>query len=91
MALCLLAVLPAFAQGSVAGSPAQDGPLVEIDYETAHLKKTVTAVRTTERIVVDGYLNESAWELAVPAGDFVQKLPSTGRPSAEAHRGAVAL
>ena len=83
VALCLLATLPAFPQGSVAGGPAQDGPLVEIDYETAHLKKIVNAMRITERIVVDGYLNEPAWELAVPAGDFVQKLPFPGRPSAE--------
>ena len=38
---------------------AQDAP--NIDYETAHLSKVVTAVRTAEPIVIDGRLDERAW------------------------------
>jgi hypothetical protein len=84
LALCLIAVLPALAQdapGAAAGAPQSPAP--EIDYETAHLSRVATAVRTTERIVIDGRLDEPAWELAPPAKDFIQKVPFTNRPESE--------
>jgi hypothetical protein len=72
LALCLVAVRPGFGQNAP-----------EIDYEAAHLNKVVTAVRTTEPIVIDGRLDEAAWELAPPAKDFIQKVPLTNRPESE--------
>jgi hypothetical protein len=82
LALSLIAVLPARVQAAAAaGGPQVAEP--EIDYETAHLSRIATAVRTTERMVVDGRLDEPAWELAPPAKDFVQKVPFTGRPESE--------
>ncbi len=84
LALCLLAVLPAVAQNAPAAparGPQSAGP--EIDYETAHLSRIATAVRTTDRIVIDGRLDERAWALAPPAKDFIQKVPLTNRPESE--------
>jgi hypothetical protein len=59
------------------------GLLTAIDYETARLERVVTAVRITEEISLDGVLDEPAWELASPAGDFIQKLPNPEQPSVE--------
>jgi hypothetical protein len=84
LVLCLFAAAPAASQ--VAPAPQTGGRQSaepEIDYETAHLSRIATAVRTTERIVIDGKLDEPAWELAPPAKDFVQKVPVTGRPESE--------
>jgi len=44
------------------------------------VKKT-SAVKTDEFIKVDGILNESAWERAPEAGDFIQFAPDWGKPS----------
>ena len=84
LALCLLAVLPALAQDAPA-APARVPQSAEpvIDYETAHLSRIATAVRTTERMVIDGRLDEPAWETAPPAKDFIQKVPLTNRPESE--------
>jgi len=56
---------------------------VDIDYDTAHLDKVVTAVRISDSIAVDGYLDEAAWDLAVPARDFIQWQPNPGALSVE--------
>ena len=56
---------------------------VPIDYETAWMDRNVTAVRIDEEITIDGRLDEPAWQLAVPATDFVQWQPSTGELSEE--------
>ena len=73
--LSFATVPSAFSQG-VANGPA-------VDYETAHLSRVVTAVRTTERITLDGRLDEPAWQLAVPATDFIVQVPRPGEPSRE--------
>jgi len=41
------------------------------------------AVRTPHPIVIDGKLDEAAWELAVPMGHFVQGVPNTGMPASQ--------
>ncbi len=56
---------------------------VVVDYEAARLDRVVTAVRITEAISLDGALDEAAWELAIPATEFVQRRPNPGAVSAE--------
>jgi hypothetical protein len=43
----------------------------------------VTAVRVSGPITVDGELDEPEWQLAEPAGNFIQRLPRTGEPATE--------
>ena len=57
--------------------------LVEADFEAVRLKKVVTAVHITDPIALDGRLDEPAWQLASPAMDFIQRLPTNGMPSGE--------
>ena len=84
LALCLITALPAFSQGAATVNRGQNKTSTPaIDYETAHLNRIVTAVRTTEDIALDGRLDEAAWRLATPATDFVQKVPVTGRLETE--------
>ena len=63
--------------------PQSRAPAVEIDYEAIRLGKIVTAVRISERISLDGRLDEPAWELASPATDFIQWGPRPGEPATE--------
>ncbi len=44
----------------------------------AQNEKTLQAVRTTEKIKIDGQLNESVWQKAPAATDFVQFEPNNG-------------
>jgi hypothetical protein len=62
-------------------APAQIAP--EIDFETAYLDKSVTAVRISDPITLDGFMDEAVWELARPATDFVQRFPNTGQIARE--------
>ncbi len=80
--LCLLSAVAAYPQTQSNGNGNGSGsPIAAIDYETIRLEKIVTAVRTTERIILDGRLDEPAWKLASPATDFITKLPRPGEPS----------
>ena len=82
--LCLLSAAAAYPQTQSNGNGNGSGsPIAAIDYETIRLEKIVTAVRTTERIILDGRLDEPAWKLASPATDFITKLPRPGEPSEE--------
>ena len=82
--LCLLSAAAAYPQTQSNGNGNASGsPIAAIDYETIRLEKIVTAVRTTERIILDGRLDEPAWKLASPATDFITKLPRPGEPSEE--------
>ncbi len=56
---------------------------VEIDYERARLERNVTAIRITDEISLDGFLDEEAWDIALPATDFVQRRPIVGVPAGE--------
>ncbi len=80
LGVCLLAGLPLLSQ-----NPARDasGLLAGIDYETARLEKVVVAVRVNDEISLDGVLDEAAWERAIPASGFIQKLPNPEQPSGE--------
>lgn len=82
--LCLLSAAAAYPQTQSNGNGNGSGsPIAAIDYETIRLEKIVTAVRTTERIILDGRLDEPAWKLASPATDFITKLPRPEEPSEE--------
>ena len=61
------------------GSPGKD----DTDYTTARLERRLNAVKTPEKIVIDGRLDEAAWANAPKAADFIQNEPKEGEPSAE--------
>jgi hypothetical protein len=44
----------------------------------------VSAVRTAGKITIDGRLDESDWQKASPAKDFLQRDPDEGKPATEA-------
>jgi uncharacterized protein DUF5916/cellulose/xylan binding protein with CBM9 domain len=63
-------------------------PARAIEIETLQItssdgRRTVTAVEASSPIVVDGALDEPAWQQAVPAGDFVQAEPHEGENATE--------
>ena len=67
----------------VAAAGTVSGQAVEIDHDAIRAARIVTAVRITERITLDGRLDEPVWMQAPPAGDFLQKLPRNGAPATE--------
>ena len=54
-----------------------------IDYSTVRFDRVVRAVRVTTPIVIDGRLDEAAWELAQPASHFTQWEPNSGMPASD--------
>jgi hypothetical protein len=62
---------------------AQAGRPSPIDYDTIHLSRVITALRITEKITLDGRLEEPVWSQAEVATDFIQRTPRTGEPSRE--------
>jgi hypothetical protein len=54
-----------------------------IDYEAVRATKIVRALRITEKIEIDGSLEEPAWERAAPATGFYQFAPNPGELSPE--------
>ena len=76
--------LRATAFGSLALCLAGAGPAsAQVDYETAHLSRRLTAVRTALPILVDGALDEQAWSQAPVATDFLQSEPREGEAASE--------
>ena len=74
--IVVIAAAPVFAQNRA--------PVTNpIDYATAHLSLVLTALPISESIVVDGRLDEPAWQRAVPATNFIQRQPRAGEPSHE--------
>src|SRR5215510_12092217 len=55
----------------------------DIDYETAHLERRIEALKISEKITIDGKLDEAAWTKSPVAKDFLQSEPREGEPSAE--------
>jgi Domain of unknown function (DUF5916) len=55
----------------------------EIDWGELQKSSVMTATRIEGEIKLDGILDEEEWNLATPAGDFVQKIPDTGEPATE--------
>lgn len=47
------------------------------------LKKQTLALRVETAIKIDGQLDESDWQLAAPAADFVQLQPNPGKPATQ--------
>jgi hypothetical protein len=56
---------------------------VAIDHDAIRASRMVTAVKITERIMLDGVLDEPVWQQAPIASDFFQKLPRNGSPATE--------
>ena len=84
LVVCLATGLPVFPQDAADVDRVQDGaPGVEMDAETAPPRKTATAVRITDEIVIDGRLDEPAWASAPAATGFVQRSPFRGEPASE--------
>lgn len=44
-------------------------------------QKKIEALRTTENIKIDGFLNEAAWSAAPASDGFIQTSPDPGKPS----------
>ncbi|PYS26922.1 MAG: hypothetical protein DMG11_18110, partial [Acidobacteria bacterium] len=55
--------------------PAQNG--------AAKSARTITAVRASEKVILDGVLNDRVWEAALPATEFTQRDPDEGKPATE--------
>jgi hypothetical protein len=58
----------------------------QIPEASTHPRRTIQATRLedTERIALDGRLDEAVWERASPAADFIQIDPSNGSTATEA-------
>ena len=54
-----------------------------IDYAKVRFERVVRAVRITEPILIDGRLDEAAWEAAQPADRFTQWEPKPGMPATD--------
>ena len=84
------AVLAFIATGLSAQSPStgpspRSAPLPAAALEPpVAVKRTLAARAAVGPIVVDGVLDEAAWQGAPVAGDFVQGEPRTGQPATEA-------
>jgi hypothetical protein len=55
----------------------------EINYESARQERRLKATRTTDRITVDGRLEETAWEQSPVASGFIQNEPRPDEPASE--------
>ncbi|HEV7784191.1 MAG TPA: carbohydrate binding family 9 domain-containing protein, partial [Thermoanaerobaculia bacterium] len=51
--------------------------------ETTAVRPRVTALPISEALVVDGRLDEPAWQQAEVAGHFIQRDPAPGKPATE--------
>ncbi|MEO5895553.1 MAG: carbohydrate binding family 9 domain-containing protein [Vicinamibacterales bacterium] len=83
LALAALALpVPALSSAQAALPPAQP-PLQVPGAAPAHRGKSVTIVKVGKAPLVDGILDEAAWQLAAPAEGFMQRDPHEGAPSTE--------
>src|SRR5437867_7126801 len=55
----------------------------DIDYEAIRLQRRLHAVKITEKITIDGRLDEPAWAGASRAIGFMQKEPDEGESASE--------
>ena len=74
------AAIPAAGRADTAGSAGGAPPraAADINYETIHLEKRLTAVRAAGAITLDGALDEAAWAEAPIANGFIQNDPREG-------------
>ncbi|HUU35935.1 MAG TPA: DUF5916 domain-containing protein [Vicinamibacterales bacterium] len=75
ISLCLTASA-AFAQGGTPGAAT-----APVDYATAHLSHTVSALHIDQPVQLDGVLDEPMWAQVAPATDFIQWEPRPGQPA----------
>jgi hypothetical protein len=45
--------------------------------------RSVDVTETTEKIIIDGFLDEADWKSASPIGELIQRQPDTGQPPSE--------
>ena len=81
LAATLITSASLFAQGPAAVSAGRPAAPVALDYEAVRLTRIAVAVRASGELQIDGRLDETDWSLAVPAADFIQRLPSNGAPA----------
>lgn len=79
---CLLAPLLVFlaAAADAQGTPVARPAAVTVNPETAPRPAT-RAVKASGPIIIDGRIDEPAWDSAEVLTDFVQQLPNTGEPA----------
>src|SRR5215210_1458068 len=53
--------------------------------------RTLPAVRTDEKIVIDGFINDSAWNRAPIATEFVEFRPNIGKKESDANKTEVRI
>ncbi|MEQ1909827.1 MAG: DUF5916 domain-containing protein, partial [Vicinamibacterales bacterium] len=70
-----------FVLSAVDAARAQPQAQSPIDYATARLGRTLTAVKSTEPIALDGSLDEPSWQAAPVAKGFLQNEPREGLPA----------
>jgi hypothetical protein len=77
----MVALLPAPVHAQAEGaSPPPAGGAANPD---AVPRPVARATPTTERMVIDGRLDEASWSRAEPLTDFVQSVPFTGLPASQ--------
>ena len=80
----LLFLLPLPGAGQASGSPGQgDVPVPPVRDPEAMPRPTARAVRIDSPIVLDGILDEEAWQSAEPITGFIQSMPDAGAPATE--------
>ena len=86
--LCLFSVAVAYSQATLDATEAlirARPPIISPgDYESVRSKKVARAVRISEKITLDGRLEEPEWNLAEKATDFVEQQPHAGEISPDA-------
>ncbi|MGH9782828.1 MAG: carbohydrate binding family 9 domain-containing protein, partial [Terriglobia bacterium] len=55
-----------------------------IDYASARLERRLKPTKTSDRIVIDGQLDEASWSQTDVAGNFIQNEPQVDQPASEA-------
>ena len=60
----------------------------QVPQDPVTTERTLTAVPATGPIVVDGRLDEPAWQNAPPSSGFIQNEPREGEPADLRYRGA---
>ncbi len=79
--LLTLFISPLVAAAQTNGSEAEIAPIT--DYQSVRNEKAYRATRTTGEILIDGFVDEAAWEAADARNDFFQSEPRTGYPATE--------
>ncbi|WP_419162536.1 DUF5916 domain-containing protein [Candidatus Palauibacter sp.] len=78
-----LLLILAFFLSSPGSLAAQDSAISGETHARAAAAPAIQAVRATELPVIDGQLDDDAWNMAPLASDFVQFRPDPGQPASE--------